>query len=311
MSAIIDGKLIEAPMTKRAMGGTEMMRERLLRNVDPTLLEGVAIHLSRLHSYSQDHSNVLWCHDLPSDPANHHLADNGWQKFDKIVFVSAWQRDLFLLTYGISSDICHVIQNAVEVRHDILAKSEKEIRFIYHTTPHRGLGILAPVFDKLCEEYDNLVLDVYSSFGVYGWEERDAQFEELFSYLDKHPKINNHGAVSNDIVLRALEDAHIFLYPCVWPETSCIALIEAIRSGVTAIHPNFGALPETAQGRTLMYNNRTDPQEHAKAAYWHTKAAIERKLFPTWETPRLGELLKTNDISMFKDRWESLLHELA
>ena len=38
---------------------------------------------------------------------------------------------------------------------------------------------------------------------------------------------------------------HIFAYPNIWEETSCISAIEALGSGLHAIVTNYGALYET------------------------------------------------------------------
>jgi hypothetical protein len=43
-----------------------------------------------------------------------------------------------------------------------IRKSKERIKLIYHTTPHRGLQILVPVFEKLCEWHDDIELDVFS-----------------------------------------------------------------------------------------------------------------------------------------------------
>jgi glycosyltransferase involved in cell wall biosynthesis len=106
-------------------------------------------------------------------------------------------------------------------------------------------------------------LDVYSSFKLYGWEERDKQYEQLFDRCKEHPKINYHGTVSNEELREALKAAHIFAYPSIWPETSCICLLEAMSAGLICVHPNFAALPETAANWTYMYQWHEDPSSHA------------------------------------------------
>ena len=37
-----------------------------------------------------------------------------------------------------------------------------------------------------------------------------------------------HGFKPNDVVRKALSEAHIFAYPSIWVETSCISAIEAM-----------------------------------------------------------------------------------
>ena len=131
------------------------------------------------------------------------------------------------------------------------------------------------MFDKLCEKHDNIELDVFSSFKLYGWDERDKQFEPLFDALRNHPKINYHGTQPNSVVRETLKKSHIFAYPSTWPETSCICLLEAMSAGMVCVHPNFAALPETAANWTFMYQWNEDKNEHAKMFYTVLDSIIE------------------------------------
>jgi len=275
MSCIYKGEVIETELSKNSWGGTEMMRQRLIENVDKSLLENVAIHLSRPREIYEDVANILWCHDLAEDPENKILLDGGWDKFDYFVFVSAWQRDQYIMRFGIPYSRCTVIHNAVEKQYAPQQKDLETIRFVYHTTPHRGLELLVPIFEALAKEFDNIHLDVYSSFGIYGWEERDETYSGLFKRIEAHPNMTYHGAVSNNEVLDALQNAHVFLYPNIWKETSCIALIEAIKSQMLCIHPNYGALPETGCNATIMYDFNEDAQVHANYAFAVTKQVLQ------------------------------------
>ena len=145
MSCIYKGEVIETELSENSKGGTEMMRQRLVDGVGEGVLNKVAVHLSRPRELYEDVPNILWCHDLAEDPENEMLKEGGWQKFNHIVFVTAWQRDQYIIRYGIPYGMCSVIHNAVEVKYDPKEKDMETIRFVYHTTPHRGLELLVPI----------------------------------------------------------------------------------------------------------------------------------------------------------------------
>ena len=249
-------------LSKNAMGGTELMMNRLYENVDKDLLDQCQIIPSRVRELDETKIRILWQHDLPGDPESDHLKNEGHDRFHKIVFVSNWQMQAYINYYNIPWSKCVVMQNAITPikTHE---KPTDKIKLIYTPTPHRGLQIVLPVFEKLCEEFDNIELDVYSSFKLYGWEERDTQYQPLFDRCNNNPKINYHGTVSNEELRTALSNAHIFAYPSIWPETSCLCLLEAMSARLVCIHPNFAALPETAANWSYMYQWNENPSEHA------------------------------------------------
>lgn len=241
-------------LNSNARGGTELMQERLYSSLPKDLLEQFQIIPSRVRELDPDKKKILWLHDLPQDPESAHLADDDSRKrFDKIVCVSDWQMQLYNLISGVPYRECVVLKNAI---HPIPVEKKEYngiVNLIYHTTPHRGLEILVPVFDELCKMHDNIHLDVYSSFSIYGWEQRDEQYKILFDRCKEHPKITYHGAVPNEQVREALVKSHIFAYPCIWPETSCLAVIEAMSAKNLVVCPNFAALPETCSNFAMMY----------------------------------------------------------
>ena len=316
MSMIHKGHIVETELSKNSKGGTEMMRKRVLDNVDSNLLSNVAIHFSRPREIPVDVKNIMYCHDLAEDPENAILADGGWKKFHHFVFVSQWQRDQYITYFKIPYSMCTVIQNAVEK--EFLAPEDMshtgKVRFIYHTTPHRGLELLYPIFDELSKHHDNIHLDVYSSFAIYGWAQRDDPYVELFTEIHNHPNMTYHGSVPNAQIIKALETADVFLYPNIWKETSCIALIEAIKCGVLCIHPNYGALTEVSGGQTLTYDYSEDNNSNANAAYSIADQVLntqkEDNQFLKRFTTTDRAFLSKNSIPIFANSWNKLLKEL-
>lgn len=278
MVSILNGKLVRDDITSTAMGGTELIATEMVKRIDTDLLSKFNIIHSRVREYDKNKKTVYVCHDLPGDPESNHLAQGGYNKFDRIVFVSNWQMQRYIDFYGIPWYKCVVLHNAIEpIDIDVsesYGQNGKEVKLIYHTTPHRGLDILLSAFDKLSQEDDNITLDLYSSFKIYGWGERDEQYKDLFAFADAHPKITNHGSVSNEEVREALKRADIFAYPSKWPETSCLALIEAMSAGCMCVHSNYAALPETAANWTMMYQYMDSVNDHTKIFYANLKGAV-------------------------------------
>jgi glycosyltransferase involved in cell wall biosynthesis len=252
-------------VNKDSKGGTELLQERLYGGDIPReLLEKIQIVFSRARDLDPDKKKIYYCHDLPEDPESSRLSDPMYRKkFDKFVFVSNWQMEKYNEVRGVEYNRSTVVKNSIVPIDTTKRTKSDKIRLIYHTTPHRGLQLLVPAFIELCKRHDDITLDVYSSFKIYGWEERDEQYQELFDICRNHPNIKYHGTVSNDEIREALLSADIFAYPSIWKETSCLSLIEAMSAGLLCIHPNLAALSETSMGLTWMYQWNEDANAHA------------------------------------------------
>lgn len=262
-------------VSAKSNGGTELLGRKLESLLDPGLLEHFQIVPSRLRGeLDETKLRIFWAHDLPDDPESAHLADGGWRKYHRLVFVSHHQMQLYITKFQIPWGRCQVLQNAIVPLVPNPDKDNTTIRLVYHSTPHRGLNILAPVFDKLCEVHQDIHLDVFSSFRLYGWEQSDNTFKPLFDMLGKNPNITNHGTVPNEEIRAALSNAHIFAYPCTWQETSCLCLMESMSAGLMCVHPSLGALPETAANWTMQYQWDEDPNLHAGIFFQSLDTAI-------------------------------------
>lgn len=254
-------------LTKNARGGTEILAERLFAEFGPEL-EQFQIIPSRVGELQRDKIRILWVHDLGEDPMNHHLANGGWDKFHKIVFVSYMQREDYLLRYGIPPSMTTVLHNSiVPIECNIEDKPKDRIDIVYTPTPHRGLGLLVPVFEKLAEKHADIHLHVYSSFELYGWKESDTPYLPLFEHIKSHPKMTYYGSVSNEEIRESLKSKHIFAYPSIWKETSSLCLMEAMSAGLACVHSSLGALPETASNWTFQYDFDEEHNRHANKFY--------------------------------------------
>lgn len=313
MSVLIDGIVCNNEMSVNAHGGTEMMIDRIKNSVPQDYLNGVAIHFSRVRDIPEDKINILAFHDLPNDPEMSRFKDaNLRSKFDKFVFVSNWQMQLANLYLGIPYSDSVVINNGIEPiigqgdTYKIFDKfkdidSDKTINLIYHTTPHRGLEIATYAVDVLSKKYP-IHFDVYSSFKAYGWEERDKPYLQLFDFIKNHKNMTYHGWQPNTVIRNALNKSHIFAYPNIWQETSCIALIEAMSAGNLCVHPNYGALYETAANQTLMYQWNENPEKHAEIFI----KELEKAIHLIYNNNAASLAYKSNIHSLNNFTWDNL-----
>jgi UDP-glucose:(glucosyl)LPS alpha-1,2-glucosyltransferase len=258
--------------SRGSFGGTEAMARELERRLPASLLSGFQIFTSAPTELAAGKVRVFWCHCTPDQSPAACLANGGWRNFHRIVFVSNWQAQAFIRQFGIPWSRCQVILNAIEPIGISAGRFAPippgtTIRLVYTPAPNRGLAILYAIFTRICEVRDDVELDVFSSWKLYGWDS-DGPFEDLLAALRRHPRVRYHGAVPNQQVRAALADCHVFAYPAVFEETSCLCLIEAMSAGLACVHPNYGALYETAAGWTMMYQWQEDPHAHT-AAFCH------------------------------------------
>jgi glycosyltransferase involved in cell wall biosynthesis len=273
----------ENEISIKANGGTEIVKRRLASMLPANLLEDFQIICSRTRDLDESKIRILWCHDLPEDPESKNFRDSEWRdKFHKFVFVSNWQYSRYNL--------------------------------VYTSTPQRGLSILVPVFEHLAETNPDIHLHVYSSFKIYGWEEADNQYEELYEKIRSHPQMTYHGFTPNDQLRKELNSYHIFAYPSIWTETSCIAMLEAMSAGLICVHSNLGALPETSGGLNVMYNvNMEDMQKHAGKFAGNLQAAIRLvrdKKQDNMITFNKVYVDNKNNVEFIKNKWEVMLNDL-
>ena len=299
-------------------GGTEMIAEEIRNRVRPALLERFMIIHSRVRDWMFKDLNgripILVMHDTWDDPENQWMRDEKLRKrFARIIFVSHHQQATFNIGLGVPYHEGVVIQNAI-VPIPAHKKPIDCVNMIYHTTPHRGLEILVPVFEKIHKEMlANVHLDVFSSFNAYNWPTRDEPYKALFERCRVHPAITYHGFQPNEIIREALQRSHIYAYPCIWPETSCISVIEAMSAGCRVVTSSLAALPETCAGMASMYTFSENPNTSASRFCFSLAEAIQqigraelvghleiqKMIFDTaysWEA-------RTN-------QWEGLLHAL-
>ena len=249
-------------MTLNARGGAELIYERVKERVPDDLWNYFQIILSKVREL-EDKPKILWFQDTSKDQAVQFLKKKEERdKYERFVFPSDWSLEKYHLDLGIEYEKSIVLKNAIESIPTHTKPKEGPTRLAYISTPHRGLDVLIAAFRAM--KLENVVLDIYSSFKIYGWEGTDDQNQPLFDACIDTPNVNYHGTVSNDEIRSALQQTHILAYPNIYKETACISVIEAMSAGCVVVCPNLAVLPETCANFAWMYGYVQDRIEHAR-----------------------------------------------
>ena len=231
-----------------SFGGSENQLRLLLKHLPDSNFKDINLILNNAHHdlIEKDKINILWMHHFVNQKEAQNLGSEDFiNKIDWIVFNSNWNFEKFFYQFKIPEHKSLVIRNAIE-KISFEKKPKDKISLIYHTTPWRGLEILINIFEKL--NTNNVELNVCSSTIIYGKKFNDNignKFEKLFEKCEKTKNINYLGFLKNKKVIEILKKSHIFAYPSIWPETSCISAIESMGAGCEIVTTNLGALYET------------------------------------------------------------------
>jgi len=205
----------------------------ILNNTDPNLIE-------------KERINILWMQHFVNQKESINLGSKDYvDKLDYIVFNSNWNFEKYYYQFKIPENKSLVIRNAVE-KIEFHEKPKDKINLIYHTTPWRGLENLLKIFKNL--KLSNVELNVCSSVEIYGKKFEDIyaqKYNNLFERCKSAKNVNYLGFVDNKNIIELLKKTHIYAFPSIWPETSCISAIEALSAGCEVITTNLGALYET------------------------------------------------------------------
>jgi len=235
----------------KPIGGTELQYNLLYKYVDHKLLDNFQITTSvpEKEPLSKDKINILWeqnSYDQPNivpwmkDSSNH-------SKYDWYVFNSHWCAEKYRMVFKLPPHKCTVIKNAIDVFPGrAVYKQGQKLKLLYTSTPWRGLSVLLGAMQLIKNPL--IELDVYSSTQIYGdafKEKNDDIYKPLYDQAKQLPNVNYKGYISNEDLMKQMYNYHIFAYPNIWEETSCISAIEALSCGLHGIVTNYGALYET------------------------------------------------------------------
>jgi len=191
---------------------------------------------------------------------------NAWDGF---VMISDWQAETYSQAFSIPRDRMMILHNAISPAMEKAAASPPFYEsgdapvLVYTSTPFRGLDILLLAFPLIRAEVPGCRLKVYSSMGVYNVSDEDDDYRILYELCRAIDGADYVGSIPQEDLAGALDEADILAYPNTFPETSCIAVMEAMAKGCLVVTSDLGALPETTAGHGFLVSNEGDGMAYA------------------------------------------------
>jgi len=202
---------------------------------------------------------VLWTQHDSDQPAVQSLADPALVKsFDGYVFISEYQKKNYLKKFKINPKKCVILRNAISpVFENLFEKGESTLSkksdppiLAYTSTPYRGLNLLIQFFPSIRMIKKDVQLKVFSSLAVYQVPRAtdEKKYGGLYFSCRQTKGVKYLGSISQPKLAKELVKTSILAYPNTFPETSCIAVMEAMAAGCFIVTSRLGALPETTAG---------------------------------------------------------------
>lgn len=203
----------------------------------------------------------FWIHDVyihhhwatPLPQQGKYFIENIDSRVNGYVALTNWHSKLLKSYYKVPENKFHIIGNGISPEKFQMDKQIKRIRhrFIYTSSPNRGLEKLIEYFHDIHKEFPDAELYVYRGRECFMKEE-----EPLLEEMKKYPYLHYMGKASNEKLALEFRKSDVWLYPTNFPETFCISALEAQYAGCVCICSNVTALAETVGDRGILLQSQ-------------------------------------------------------
>ena len=210
---------------------------------------------------------VLWNHDTLDNPRELKLVHD---EIDLFLVLSDFHRDNFLIRLPQLDDRLVVTRNGLDF--ELMDQSAVEPPdpdlLIHASRPERGLRLLLEeIWPRLHHRHPELKLQVCGyQLKLEGLPPDLAEtYRRVDSLLAATPGVINLGSLGKQEYYRRLGQSALMLYPSIFPEISCLAVLEAQGLGVPALTSDAFALSESVPEPELRVGGRPGTPEYIHA----------------------------------------------
>ena len=266
---------------------------------------------------------VMWNQHADDQPAIEALEFTRERKaWTSMAFVSEWQREQFCSVYWIDRGKTRVMRNAISPAFAAATpappwfKAGRAPVLVYTSAPYRGLNVLLDAVPVIRSAISDMRLRIFSGDRTQQTTTENDPYAELYRRCASTEGVDYIGTVPQAELAAELSRAAALAYPSTFPETSCIAAMEAMSAGATVLTTRSGAMPETTAGFSLMIEPHDDEPRLAKEFAQMTIDALAEAR----REPELAEARRNREIQFARENyswsaraleWEAYLSDLV
>jgi glycosyltransferase involved in cell wall biosynthesis len=203
----------------------------------------------------------LWVHDvwaMGTEFGENDKVRNYYDELDGIFCLSPWHRDFFAEKHDVSPAKIIITGNGADPGRFDKDVEKQRYRFIYASSPDRGLDTLLDLFPRILREFPQAELHVF--YGFDNWDEAIRQAgraasrdwrDQIYQALNQ-PNVFYHGRVGQRELADEFLKSDIWFYPTRFTETYCITALEAQMAGAVCVCSDLAALQTTVGDRGIL-----------------------------------------------------------
>lgn len=203
--------------------------------------------------------NYLWCQDdfnqkIVEDLRDPKIALPIYNRLTGLFMLSTYQQVQWIRNLNLMVEKIIPTTNGIPFARFVVDETAFKSRkpwCYYASTPFRGLNLLLQAWPDVKKAVPDAQLHLFTSMKVYNSEDTD-EYREMYELARSLPGINYRGSVGQAELRETAIQSRALAYPCTFPETSCIAAMEAMAAGCAVVSTSAGALIETAWKNPLI-----------------------------------------------------------
>ena len=193
------------------------------------------------------------------------------KKFKGMIVLSTWQKNNIMEKMGIPENLMILSRNAIDPKRFTKNVEKIPYRFIYMSSPNRGLDNLINIIPEIKLKYPQTTLEIFTEIGRID--------DDLMIQIKKLEYVNLNPRIDQTRISIELMKSDVWLYPTEFLETYCISALEAMASRCLVSTVNIGGISTTVSTRGIMTEGPITLEKN--------KDNLLKKLFMVLDSPEI------------------------